>query len=552
MDSMSMLLVAFALAVPQAGGDAVVVCTESFREALAPWVQYRQNQGHQVVLVSNAGSADEVRQRIRQEASRGSFRFVVLVGDSAPTSFEPHGERGRCVPVHWAKAEVNTAWGSEPHIGTDNWYADLDDDQVPDLAIGRMTVDTPQELSRLVNRILNYEQSRNYGPWRRQMNFVAGTGGFGLLADFALESAARYFLSQEIPASYQVNMTYGSWRSPFCPDPRLFQATTLQSLSEGCQFWVYLGHGQPFGLDRVTVPDGEYPILSVSDVARLDGAARPPIALLLACYTGAFDAIEDCLAEQMLRAEGGPIAVLAGSRVTMPYANAVFATELLHYCIKAPCPTLGEAVLQAKQAMVGPPHQAGQSRAVLDALAAALSPSTVKLADERKEHVLLFNLLGDPMLRLSPPKPVELAVSNVAETGPALEVSGTCPIDGRATVELVVPRDRLTFTPPTRSSYPHDSADLAGFQEVYHRANDQRLASCPVVVKGGRFATRLEVPDGVSGACYVRVFVEGSGDCAVGAVAVKLPNELTTARSAPTMNRAGEVGRRPTEGKSPR
>ncbi len=64
--------------------------------------------------------------------------------------------------------------------------------------------------------------------------------------------------------------------------------------------------------------------LNVNDCGKLrvsSGAA--PIAIMLACYTAAFDQPQDCLAEQMLKAEGGPVAVYGGSRVTMPYAMSV-------------------------------------------------------------------------------------------------------------------------------------------------------------------------------------------------------------------------------------
>lgn len=541
---MTPLLLTLVLLAPATGPDVVVVCPESFRTALQPWVEYRQGQGHRVAVVSNAGTDEDVRRRVRQVAEAGSLRFVLLVGDGVTTQAESPAERIRCVPVHRASAEVTVAWGSEPHIGSDTWYADTDDDQTPEVAVGRLPVDTPEELSRLVARIVAYERSVDFGPWRRQMNFVAGTSGFGALTDAVLETAARYFLSQEIPASYLVTMTYSSWRSPFCPDPRLLEATTRQRLSEGCLFWVYLGHGQPFGLDAMPSPNGEYPLLTVADTARLDGGRRPPIALLLSCYTGAFDAVEDCLAEEMLRAEGGPIAVLAGSRMTMPYANAVWATELLRCCVKEPSPTLGEAVLRAKQALASEPSQKGQSRVMLDALARALSPAPAKLAAERQEHVLLYNLLGDPLLRLPRPQPVELTVAS-AEGSPAiLEVQGHCAVEGPVEVELVVPRDRLTFTPPPRAKFPERAEELAGFQEVYRRANDTRLASASAAVVQGQFQARLTVPAGTNGPCFVRAFVEGRESFALGAVALSLP-QLTVAGSSPTIDGGVEVGRKP-------
>ena len=45
-------------------------------------------------------------------------------------------------------------------------------------------------------------------------------------------------------------------------------------------------------------------------------------------------------------------------------------------------------------------------RASLDALARGVSPPPIDLAAERREHVLMYQLLGDPLVRLQyPPEP---------------------------------------------------------------------------------------------------------------------------------------------------
>ena len=519
---MSTAFLILLLAVPGAEPDAVVVCPEIFQQALKPWVEHRTAQGHTVAVLSSEGTGRDIRARIRAAAKGGRLRFVVLIGDANTGDATDPVPPDRCVPTHYAKAEVNVLWGSEPHIATDNWYADLDDDRVPDLAIGRLTVDTPEELTRVVEKIIAYERSADFGSWRRRLNIVAGVGGFGALADTVLESTARYFLTQNIPAQYAVSMTYGSWRSPFCPDPRLFHLTTAARLNEGCWFWVYIGHGFHLGLDRVRVPGGQYHILANPDVERLDCRHGSPIALLMACYCGAFDARRDCLAEEMLRAPGAPVAVIAGSRVTMPYAMTVMGTELMDQCFHLRRPTLGEALLHAKRSMVKEADKDNQRRVMLDTVAAALSPAPKKLAAERAEHLLLFNLTGDPMLRLRHPKAVEVEVPSLiaappqATAGRTLEVSGTSPVEGRATIELVVRRDRLTFTPPSRRGYPQTSGELARFQECYQEANNRRLALVESTVEGGRFHARIAVPNNAAGPCHVRVFVEGPDDFALG------------------------------------
>jgi hypothetical protein len=54
-------------------------------------------------------------------------------------------------------------------------------------------------------------------------------------------------------------------------------------------------------------------------------------------------------------------------------------------------------------------------RGSLDSLAQGLSPPPVDLAAERREHILMYHLLGDPLLRLRIPMP-ELAHSGRSES----------------------------------------------------------------------------------------------------------------------------------------
>ena len=514
-----LLAVLLAAAAPEAG-DVVVVCPPAFQAALRPWSEHRAAQGHRVEVISNAGTAEEITAQIRARPRRP--QYVLLVGDAEPRMADDAGLRARCVPTHYVKAKVNVRWGSEPEIATDAPYGDLDGDGRPDAAVGRLPADSPEELDRMIAKTLAYERSSDHGLWRRQVNCVAGIGGFGMLADAVLESSARYLLTHNVPAAYRVSMTYGSWRSPYCPDPRQFRAATLDRLNEGAWFWVYIGHGQPYSLDRARMPDGDYPIFTLADAAQLRSRHAGPIALFLACYTGAFDAPHDCLGEEMLRQPGGPVAVLAGSRVTMPYAMAVFSVGLMDEVFQRRAATLGLAALRAKQRLRQATAKGDAQRAALDALAAALSPAPDQLAEERAEHVLLFNLLGDPLLRLRHPQPLPLEVPTAGAAAARLKITGVAPFAGVATVELIVPRGRLTFTPPPRPAYPNDADGRAALQEVYQKANDPRWAVAVQRVGAGPFTAELDVPAAAVGNCQVCAFLEGAGDFALGAAEVKI------------------------------
>lgn len=494
--------------VPLRADEVLVVCREEFRPALQPWLAHRAAQGHRVKFVAAGETADQQRRAIRETAAGGNPTFLLLVGDV---------DR---VPARLVDARVTVKWGSEPEIATDNWYADLDDDDVPELAVGRLSADTPDELAAMVRKIVAYETLASAGTWRRRINFVAGLGGFGGLADAAIEACAKRFICEGVPAAYHTTMTYASWRSPFCPDPRLFGHTALRRLNEGCLFWVYIGHGHAWGLDHVRVPGGEFSILELADLRRVRCSEGQPIALLLSCHAGAFDAPQDCLAEEMLRSEGGPVAAVCGSRVTMPYAMAALCAEAMRECFQQQRQTLGEMLLHAKRNTMLRPRTDEPSK-VLDALAAALNPGS-DLAEERREHLHLFNLLGDPLLRLPHPKSVELTVSESSAPGEVLRVSGVCDVDGDCTVELVVPRDRLPLRPAPRRQFDATPAVLAQYQETYEQANDGRLAATQTVSAGGLFSAQLAVPADARGACYVRVFVANHRECAQGAAPVRI------------------------------
>jgi hypothetical protein len=499
--------------------DTVVVCPAEFREPLAPWIAHRRQQGHEIAVISSAGSADQIRGQIRQLAAGGSLRYLLLVGDADPQIATSAEIRRGSVPTHHARAEVNVRFGSEPEIATDNWYADLDDDRIPELAVGRLTADNAGELRDMVHKILAYESNDDFSRWRAQLHFVAGLGGFGAVNDTLLEAMAKSLIAEGVPASYSASMTYASWQSPYCPDPRRFRNVAVERLNEGGLLWIYLGHGQERTLDRVRVPGATFPILSCPDVPHVSCRHGAPIACFLSCYAGSFDQPQDCLAEDLLRHPGGPVAVFCGSRVTMPYAMTVMASELLDQFFSGERETIGEVILAAKRRMSQPAASGGQ-RAAIEAAASALIPTGATLEAERLEHMDLFNLLGDPLLRLPRLENVALEVDELVEPGKTLTVTGQSSVDGTATVELVPRRGRLAFAAPKRRAF--DPSELTEYDAIYSQSNSQKFATAEIKTEDGRFVAQLTVPSKAAGACEVRVFVEGQRACAAGAKAVRI------------------------------
>ncbi len=493
--------------------DTLAICPAELRGALEPWLEFRRKQGHRIQVIGREPTAAAMRQRVRGAAAGGSLKAIVVVGDAEGAHRALAAAPACSVPTHHVPSKVCVQFGSEEEIASDNPYADLDGDRLPDVAVGRLTCDTPQQLAVVVRKILDYEQSADFGPWRRQIHLVAGLGGFGAVTDGVVEAAAKSLITRGIPAGYATTMTYGSWQSPYCPDPRAFRQIVLRRLSEGSLFWVYMGHGQERAVDLVRVPGANYPILSVDDAAHWQSQHGAPIACFLSCYSGAFDGQHDCLAETMLESDGGPVAVLCGSRMTMPYAMSVLGAELLNQVFVVKAETLGQAVLAAKRRLAEP-DAANSHRLALDAAARALYPAGTDLRAERLEHLELFNLLGDPLLRLPMPLEVPLEVEPTAVAGQRISVRGRSPLAGACTLELVVRRDRLTFQPPRRQRF--ELAELPSYSETYERANDPCLATVERPLEAGDFEMSLEVPKTAKGPCHVRLFVSGANQCALG------------------------------------
>lgn len=385
----------------QAAPDTLVVCPAALRSALTEWEAYRTRQHHEILVVSSPVTATALKALVRSVHATGRLRYVLLVGDVSkrPNTFISRAANDY-TPTSYVRAKINVQWGSDPLIATDIPFADIDGDNLPDVGIGRIPATTARQLATAMRKSIDYEQRAEVGPWGRRLKIASGTGGFGMVTDALIEAAARQVIVQNVPAefvtehispaSYAAN---GSEKSP------TFPLRVQQQLSEGSLAWVYLGHGHPTELDRVATPNGKESILSVRDVPALRCGGHSPLAVLIACYTGAMDSPRNCLAEELLLADEGPVAVIAATRVTMPYGNIVLGCELLRACFRDHPEHLGDVLrLAARKTLTSMPED--QLRTSLDSIATGLSPAPVDLAGERREHVLMYHLFGDPLLRL--------------------------------------------------------------------------------------------------------------------------------------------------------
>jgi len=535
-------------AVSEVTSSVVVVCPKAWGGALEEWVNYRERE-YQVIKVDSEASSQDLKRSIFRavQLAKWPVTAVLLCGDVGTVSDAKAGKSKflSITPTFEIETKVKLGPFTTPTLATDLYYGDLDGDECPDLAVGRLPAKNAEELSRMLRRSIDYEQSQSFGPWRDRIHATAGVGGFGVLADTAIESVARRLLSEGIPDRFQLNMTYASLTSPYCPDPFSLTRSFIGKINDGGLFWVYIGHGNIDRLDDFVVGNDAIPICLNTDIATFDVQDGPPIALMLACFTGAFDARVDCFAETLLAKKDGPIAVIAGSRVTMPYGLSQLSTELMDGCFRDQIPTLGGILLNAKRNIWKPSEAVStiqdggnvkaaqpqvsavdrlraKQQSLITHMATALSPDGHDLTEERREHVRLMNLLGDPLLRIKHPVPMPIHCESEPNSGRPMVITGNSPNPGKLKLELVWSRDRLPDGIRTVSDFQGTDEQRKAMQDNYARASDLMIVKLEKEIPSGEFSLELPVPSDCRGKCIVRAFVYGKNEWASGSQRVSV------------------------------
>lgn len=491
--------------------DTLVLCPEAFQLALQPWVDYRTAQDFQIKVLTPARSAFEIRQQILNLAKTHNLKNIVIIGDAE----DRNTANDIRVPTEFIMARDNVRFGSEIEIATDNRYADIDDDGVPDVSIGRIPADSADELTHFIQRVIRYERDGLAPHALRRINFIAGVGGFGKLIDGVIEETTKQIITDLMPGGIETSMTYGSWTSPYCPNPKRFSESTIERFNEGSLFWVYIGHGSRRSLDRIHMPDQKHEILTAKDVQQLHASEGNPIAIFLACYTCAIDAKDDSLAELMLKQEHGPIACIGGTRVTKPAAMGLLSLEMMHEYFHGDTATLGEIFLKAKKGMVNGGETFKNYRDMIEGLAKSFSPGG-SFRVEKEEHVHLFHLLGDPLLKLHRPQVIEISATEKAVAGETLSIQGVSPAAGTLTIELAYRRDRLQQRFKRRRDYDSSDASFEDYQKTYDQARNLVASRLTLKVDRGPFETKLNVPEGVAGDCVIRGLLESPDVVGIG------------------------------------
>lgn len=341
----------------------LIIAHPDFIPGIQPLVQARQAQGLTVNVVDvndlyteySHGIFDAVaiQRYIRHAKKHLGVQYVLLVGGDTydyrnytgrnsvsfiPSLYTSTGEQVRLVPV-------------------DPLFADVNNDNIPDLAIGRFPVRTNAELDLLVGKTLAYEHK----SYPRTAVFASDQfDGFVSFSDLNLRFAAS------LPSAWDVEHIS-------LDQLDLIQARgqLLAAMDRGTALVTYTGHSGP----STWTASG---LFNSKLAASLTNAGRPFVAVQWGCWnTYHVDPSQNYLVQSLLFSGNNGAAALLGSSTLTDSGSEKLLGQLLTPRLVRPGATIGLALQQSKTELARThPH-------LLDVL-------------------LGWSLMGDPALVIEP------------------------------------------------------------------------------------------------------------------------------------------------------
>lgn len=292
------------------------------------------------------------------------MQYVVLLG-SGITNWMPQHEKNKIIVAMVPNS-----------VASDDEFVDFNDDNRPELIIGRIPAKNNEMMEIYFQRLAEYINYPNPGFWRNEVLMMAddehkGDSLEGLSLTSGLNHTARAqeaedFVNGSVFVDKVLGIEYGFDEYQNKPAARIAQ---MNKINRGKLIWYFIGHG-----NEDVMGDEDYFRASLH-MNMLDNLEKLPLYLAASCEIGKFDNSEiDCIAEKFLFHDGGgSIANIAATAKCSGGANTLLMKYVLQNILDDRL-NVGNALLDAK----------------LNSSAGLINSQ-------------FFNILGDPILDILPP-----------------------------------------------------------------------------------------------------------------------------------------------------
>ncbi len=315
---------ALSLPEPPGGADVIIITHPNFSGAAARLAAHRQAQGLRVATANVLAIYDAFGSGVIEPEAIKHFlqhayaswpeprpAFVVLLGDGS-LDFKGYSV---FKPVNYIPpymAPVDPIWGD---TAADNQYVTLaGSDDLPEMFIGRLPVNSAAEAETVVSKIIGYESDTFPGGWNARHLFVADNPD--LAGNFHTESDAGYNSLTEPFLGERLYFTTAAASEPyFYTDVAALRYNFFNQFNRGAAIVTFNGHSSWLNWAMEGIFNYYWEgNATANDLLSLRNQTRLPLVLGMTCFTSSFHRPEPgTLDEALVRLPGGGAIATWGS-----------------------------------------------------------------------------------------------------------------------------------------------------------------------------------------------------------------------------------------------
>lgn len=344
--------------------DYLVISHGDFLEALQPLVTLRQNEGHDVKVVdvedvyaqygNGIFGAEAIRSYVRAAAPALGVRYLLLVGGDT----YDYADRLGLGSISFVPSPYAATGDIVNHAPVDPLYGDLDGDNVPELAVGRLPARTAAQLTTLIGKIQAHRDGDHHGT------AVFAADVWDMAYEVSYSELSERMISS-LPAGWSVERAYLE------SGVAQAKARLLDSVNSGVALTSWMGHSgfTIWSMNRV---------FSANEASLLTNYGRPTIVSQWGCWNNyhVSPRYETLGHKLLLSGDQGAAAVL-GSATLSEVESQALLSRMVTPLLTQPGKTIGDAMVEAKRRLA--------------------------VTDPARLDVLLgWTLLGDPAMQVQP------------------------------------------------------------------------------------------------------------------------------------------------------
>ncbi len=399
----------------------LIITHPDLAEAVKPFAEWKSQKG----LITQITTTEEIKQmysdgddhddlaskmrsHVQKMEAKFDLNYLLLIGDwdkvptrntknsyAQPMMGEPDDFAS---DLYFACVDPKTTWNKDGDLefGEENEM----DDCIPDMANGRLAINSPTVLSEVLNNLIEREKNPSWDSTSHKTVYMCGDPGY--MPGDPMEVMDHFWTTygKDVFSGRETIYYDGSGTLNYTSN------SVKEVLDNNHQAMCYFGHGQPTGLPE---------LFDNNQIGLLENSGIDGSLFAMACLTGFFDdpangknmgAVENCFAEMLTETvDKGLVGYIGSSRMAVGYIDTTYSDD---------APGLEEdywrAIRTAAQGNLTP--TIGEVwRTAITRFASSFSPFRSQGMDNPGLRTFLeYNLLGDPdaPLFFNPPETLHL------------------------------------------------------------------------------------------------------------------------------------------------